>query len=212
MKQLAEGVWQLDGFPRNNVNIYILEDVLIDSGMPYDRGRIAKQIRGREISAHALTHAHPDHAGSSHAICEGFGLPFWCGAGDVEAAERGKVATRFLGGWIPGTAAHPVAKGLKEGDVVGGFEVLDTPGHSPGHVSYWRESDRTLVCGDVIFGYNPFLLIGGVREPPRLLTIDPEQNRRSIKRLAALQPLLTCFGHGPPLRDPNTLTAYAATL
>lgn len=212
MKELAEGVWQLDGFPKNNVNIYVLGDVLVDAGMFFDKGRIAKQIRGRDISAHALTHAHPDHSGASHAICEEFNLPLWCGADDVEAAERGKVATRFLGGWVPGPAAHPVSKSLKEGDTVAGFEVLDTPGHSPGHVSYWRESDRTLICGDVFFGYNPFLLIGGVREPPNLFTVDPELNRRSAKRLAGLQPLLTCFGHGPPLRDPNTLTAFAATL
>jgi hydroxyacylglutathione hydrolase len=212
MKQLAEGVWQLDGFPKNNVNVYVLEDVLVDAAMFYEKGRIAKQIRGRDISTHALTHAHPDHSGSSHAICKEFNLPLWCGAGDVEAVERGKVATRFLGGWIPGPAAHPVAKGLKEGDTVAGFAVLETPGHSPGHVSFWRESDRTLICGDVFFGYNPFLLMGGVREPPNLFTVDPELNRRSAKRLAGLQPLLTCFGHGPPLRDPNVLTAFAAML
>jgi glyoxylase-like metal-dependent hydrolase (beta-lactamase superfamily II) len=212
MKQLADGVWQLDGFPKNNVNVYVLGDVLVDAGVFYDRRRIAKQIRGREISAHALTHAHPDHCGASHAICQEFDLPLWCGAGDVEAVERGKVATRFGKGWIPGPTAHPVARGLKEGDTVASFEVLDTPGHSPGHVSYWRESDRTLVCGDVFFGYNPFLLMGGLREPPNLFTVDPALNRRSAKRLAELQPLLTCFGHGPPLRDPNALTAFAATL
>jgi len=80
--------------------------------------------------------------------------------------------------------------------------VLDTPGHSPGHVSYWRESERVLVCGDVMWGYNPFLLRSGVREPYSFVSPDPELNRASARRLATLEPTLVCFGHGPPLRDP----------
>jgi hydroxyacylglutathione hydrolase len=212
MKRLAEDVWQLDGFPRDNVNVYVIGDVLIDAGMPYDKSRIAKQLVDRTISTHALTHAHPDHFGASHAICKQFGLPLWCGGDDVEAVERGKIATRFVGGWVPGPAAHPVAKGLKEGDTVAGFAVLETPGHSPGHISYWRESDRTLLCGDVVFGYNPFLLRDGLREPPRLFSFDPALNRDSIRRLSELEPALTCFGHGPPLRDPSMLSAFAESI
>jgi glyoxylase-like metal-dependent hydrolase (beta-lactamase superfamily II) len=212
MRQLADDVWQLSGFPRDNVNVYVVEDVLIDAGAPWDRHRIAKQIEGLSLSAHALTHAHPDHAGASHAICDQFALPLWCGAEDAEAVERGKTATRFGNGWFPGPAAHPVARELREGDTVAGFTVLETPGHSPGHVSYWRESDRTLLCGDVFFGRNPFLLLAGLREPPQLFSYDPAQNRRSAKRLAELEPALTCFGHGPPLRDPAVLKAFADKL
>ncbi len=212
MRQLTDDVWQLSGFPRDNVNVYVVEDVLIDAGAPWDRHRIAKQIQGLSLSSHALTHAHPDHLGASHAICNQFALPLWCGADDAEAVERGQTATRFGNGWFPGPAAHPVAKELREGDSVGGFTVLETPGHSPGHVSYWRESDRTLICGDVVFGYNPFLLRGGLREPPQLFSFDPALNRRSAKRLAELEPALTCFGHGPPLRDPAALTAFAEKL
>ena len=212
MRQLADDVWQLSGFPRDNVNVYVIDDVLIDAGAPWDRHRIARQIEGRSLSAHALTHAHPDHLGASHAICNQFALPLWCGADDAEAVERGQTATRFGNGWFPGPAAHPVARELREGDTVAGFTVLETPGHSPGHVSYWRESDRTLICGDVVFGYNPFLLRSGLREPPQLFSFDPALNRRSAKRLAELEPALTCFGHGPPLRDPAVLAAFADKL
>jgi hydroxyacylglutathione hydrolase len=212
VKELAEDVWQLDRFPRDNVNVYVLGDVLLDAGTPWDHRRIARQIAGLELAAHALTHAHPDHYGSSHALCTEFDLPLWVGAEDVDAVEHGKVVTRFLGGSLPAAAAHPVSRPLREGDTVAGFTVLETPGHSPGHLSYWRESDGTLLCGDVFFGYNPLILRGGLREPPSLLTVDPELNRDSARRLAALQPQLTCFGHGPPLRDPNTLTAFVATL
>jgi glyoxylase-like metal-dependent hydrolase (beta-lactamase superfamily II) len=200
MQQLAEGVWQLSGFPANNINIYVLGDVLIDSGTALDRRRVMRQIAGRDITAHALTHAHFDHYGSSHAICTELGIPLWCGENDVEAVEKGKMVG--LGGrMLPAAHRHPVARALREGDEVAGFKVLDTPGHSPGHVSYWRESDRVLVCGDVMWGYNPFLMSGDVRAPYDITCPDAALNRDSARRLAALEPALVCFGHGKPLRD-----------
>ena len=211
MKQLAEEVWQLDGFPRDAVNVYAIGDVLIDAGTAFDGRRILKQLAGRTISAHALTHAHPDHCGSSHAVCERLGIPLWCGAADVAAVESGKtVFNDSLN--LPAARSHPVSRQLHEGDEVAGFTVLDTPGHSPGHVSYWRESDRVLLCGDVMWGFNPFLLRGPIREPPALLTPDIARNRESARRIAALEPALVCFGHGPPLRDPARLAAAVAKL
>jgi hydroxyacylglutathione hydrolase len=200
MRALADGVWQLSGFPPNNVNVYVLGDVLIDAGIALDRQRILKQVSGRPIAAHALTHAHPDHYGASHAICERLDIPLWCGTADVEAVQSGK-AVGPGGRMLPAARAHPVARALREGDEVAGFTVLETPGHSPGHVSYWRESDRVLVCGDVMWGYNPFRLGGDIREPLRFLSPDHRLNRASARRLATLEPSLVCFGHGPPLRD-----------
>jgi hydroxyacylglutathione hydrolase len=200
MRQLAEGVWQLSGFPRNGFNVYLLEDVLIDAGTYLDRGRIVKQLAGQAVTAHALTHAHFDHYGSSRLVCERFGIPLWCGAGDVEMVQAGKMIG--LGGRVlPAAPSCQVARALHEGDEVAGFKVLDTPGHSPGHVSYWRESDRVLVCGDVIWGTNPFINAGPPREPFPFLSPDPQRNRESARRLAALKPALVCFGHGAPLRD-----------
>jgi hydroxyacylglutathione hydrolase len=200
MRELADGVWHLSGFPPNNINVYVLGDVLIDAGLGFDRRRIMRQIADRQITANALTHAHFDHYGSSHAICEALGIPLWCGAADVEAVEAGKMVGPG-GRMLPAAKAHPVARALKEGDEVAGFQVLDTPGHAPGHVSYWRESDRVLVCGDVMWGYNPFLLSGGIREPFPIVSPDPKLNRESARRLAALEPALVCFGHGAPVRD-----------
>lgn len=207
MKQLADGVWQLDGWPRDAINVY----VLVDAGTALDRGRILRQLEGREIAAHALTHGHPDHYGASHAVCERLGLPLWCGAADVEAVESGRIVSRG-GRMLPGPHAHPVERALREGDEVAGFTVLETPGHSPGHVCYWRETDRVLLCGDVMWGFNPLILRGPPREPPRLLSPDAALNRESARRIAALEPALVCFGHGPPLRDPARLAAAVAKL
>ena len=130
MKELADGVFQLDGTPSNGINVYLMGDVLLDAGTVFDKGRILKQIKGRELSAHALTHAHIDHFGASKAVCEEHGIPFWCGAEDAEAVEAGKMVGPG-GMMLPCCPALPVAKRLVEGDEVAGFKVLDTPGPFP---------------------------------------------------------------------------------
>jgi hydroxyacylglutathione hydrolase len=216
VEQLAEGVFQLRGFPPDAINVYVIGDVLLDAGTVLSRRRILAETAGWGLSAHALTHAHPDHFGASHAVCEALELPLWCPAGDAATVERGEgpEPTSFLGrlaARMPLPPLHPVDRPLREGDEVGGFRVLETPGHSPGHCSYWRSADRVLVVGDAIFGRS---LLGrkGLYEPPRALSTDPAMNRESVRRLAGLEPRLALFGHGPPLRDPGRLRAFAAAL
>jgi hydroxyacylglutathione hydrolase len=220
MRQLADGVYQLRGFPPNAINVYLAGDVLIDAATRQAEKRILRQIGGRTLTAHALTHAHPDHQGSSHAICERFGIPLWCGQGDVPAMETpGGIKNSQAPGWLNRLQQrywtgppHPVARALKEGDEVAGFTVLEVPGHSPGHVAYWREADRLLILGDVLNNVNVKTGVPGLHEPPAVFTPDPPRNRESARRLAALEPALTCFGHGPPLRDPGKLTDFCARL
>lgn len=83
---------------------------------------------------------------------------------------------------------------------------------TPGHVSYGRAADRTLVAGDVLFGRHPLTGRPGLHEPPTIFTTDPMQNRRSIRRVAALETAVVVFGHGPPWRDRAALQAFAAGL
>lgn len=215
MIELAENVWQLRGKPQHAINVYVIGDVLIDSGFITDKKRVLKQLEGVELSAHALTHAHLDHFGASAAVVERFGIPMWVGEKDVDAAEAGKMVAILPGlgeKLLPAAPAVKVDRALKEGDEVGGFEVLFTPGHSPGHLSFWRESDRTLVCGDVMWGHNTILMRGGPREPLHAVSPDYKLNRESARRLAELRPELVCFGHGPPLRDPDAFAAAVAKL
>jgi hydroxyacylglutathione hydrolase len=169
------------------------------------------------VAAHALTHAHPDHFGSSHAVCEALGIPLWCGERDAPVVEgerpapgQGRVAE--LLGRMPLPDPHPVERRLREGDNVAGFTVLDAPGHSPGHVAYWREADRTLICGDVLFNLSLPTLRPGLREPYRAFTPDPARNRASARRLAELRPELVLFGHGPPLRDTERFVRFVESL
>ncbi len=220
MKELAEDVYLLRGMPPNAINVYLVGDVLIDAATKQGEKRIMRQLDGRRVTAHALTHAHPDHQGASHAICERLGIPLWCGQGDIPAMETpGGIKNSQGPGWLNRFQdrfwtgpPHPVARALAEGDEVAGFIVLETPGHSRGHVAYWRESDRVLILGDVLNGMNLLTGVRGLHEPPRIFTPDPPRNRESARRLAALEPALVCFGHGPPLRDPKELTDFASRL
>ena len=222
MKELAPGVLQLKGrLPLPNaINTYLLEDVLVDAGARFDGKRIVQQLRGRPLTAHALTHAHADHQGVSKLVCETFGVPFLVPERDVEKAERpeamleegpgsamGRLFYRAMHG--PG---HKVDRTLAEGDEVAGFRVLDVPGHSKGHVAFWRESDRVLVLGDVLNSMDIYTGLPGLRLPKDGLTTDPAQNRLSAKRLGELEPALVLFGHGAPVHDARKFSDFCAAL
>jgi len=217
MNRLAEDVFQLPLMPRDAINSYLIGDVLVDAGTAGSAKRILREIHGHAVTAHTITHAHIDHVGGSKKVVDALDIPMWAPAGDAAAVEAGKpdAADNVLkpvagqSGWRP----VPVARRLQEGDEVGpGFAVLDVPGHSPGQVAYWRESDRTLICGDVFFHMSLLTLRPKLREPIAPFTNDPARNRDSMRRLAALRPELVLFGHGEPLRDPDTLKAYADSL
>jgi len=221
MKQVAEGVWHLDTIAMPNaVNAFLIGDVLIDAGGRRSGKRILKQLEGHDVGAHAITHAHPDHQGASHAICETLGVPYWVGANDADAAEDPSLirkrqpdhpVARFYDTIFTGPG-HPVDRRLVEGDEVAGFKVIDAPGHSKGHVVFWREDDGVLVAGDVLNGMNIWTGIPGLHEPKPYLTPDPEQNRHSIRKIAALRPKTVVFGHGPTLTDPRKLANFVEGL
>lgn len=216
-REISPGIVLLTGRPAYRINQYLVDDVLIDAGPPGLTRRLLRDLGGRPLSVHALTHGHPDHYGSSRALTERLGVPTWCPAGDAEAVRTRRLPhsnhpVGRLTGRMPGPPPPAIARTLHEGDEVAGFRVLDTPGHSPGHVSYWREADRVLIVGDVLFNVEPLSGRVGLREPPVALTVDPARNRDAIRRLAALEPEIALFGHGPPLRDPAALSAFAASL
>jgi hydroxyacylglutathione hydrolase len=220
MRELAENVHLLRGWPPNAINVYLVGDVLIDAATRQGETRIMRELTGHRLSAHALTHAHPDHQGSSHAICERLQIPLWCGQDDVPAMETpGGVYNSQAPTWLNRLQRrfwtgppHPVARALVEGDEVAGFTVLEVPGHSRGHVAYWRESDGVLILGDVLSNVNVMTGVPGLHEPPAIFTPDPARNRVSARRLAELRPRLTCFGHGAPLHDPGRLADFVTRL
>ena len=221
MKEVAAGVWHLNTFPLPHaINAYLVGDVLVDAGTRHSTKGILRDLDGHTVTAHALTHAHPDHQGASHEVCEALGIPYWVPENDVDAAEDPSLIgdrqpshpiaqffTRVFTG--PG---HPVDRHLHEGDEIAGFRVLDTPGHSAGHVVFWRESDRVLVIGDVLVNMDQMLGYPKFGLPKDWLTPDPARNRESAKKLGPLEPELVLFGHGRPLRNPRKFADFCGSL
>ena len=220
MKYLAPGVWRLKEFPAPTINCYLAEDVLIDAGRTWDRRRIFAELEGREISMLALTHVHPDHQGVAKDVCEARGIPLACHAGDVDAMEGRRPVqeasadnpvNRLIASIWQGPP-YKVERVLEEGDEVAGFRVVHAPGHSRGHVLFFRESDRVVICGDVIRNMSYATGLPGIKEPPPLFTYDMEENRRSIRKLAALEPSLILPGHGPAVTDMGAFERFVSQL
>lgn len=218
MKYLAPGVWRLKELPLPSINVYLAEDVLIDAGRRWDRGRVFAEIEGLELSMLALTHVHPDHQGVARDVCLAKEIPLACHAGDVDAMEgRRPVAA----------SSHPIARAsdriwsgpprrvdrvLADGDEVAGFRVVHAPGHSAGEVIFFRDSDRVAICGDVIRSMSYATGRPLIAEPPEFFNADTAENRRSIRKLAALEPSLILPGHGPAVTDIAAFERFVAAL
>jgi hydroxyacylglutathione hydrolase len=218
VKQLAADVWRLKQFPLPSINVYLVGDVLIDAGGRPDRRRIFAEIEGRELSLLALTHVHPDHQGVAKKVCEARGIPLACHAADVDAMEgrRPVGASNHpiakTSAWLFAGPPHPVDRVLEEGDEVAGFRVVHAPGHSPGEVIFFRESDRVAICGDVIRSMSYATGRFRLAEPPDFFNADSAENRRSIRKLAGLDPSLILPGHGAEVTDIAEFKRFAASL
>lgn len=207
MHEIAPDVFQIPLFPRNGINAYLLGDVLVDAGMSGSAKKILAAVEGRTVAAHTLTHAHVDHVGGSAKVVDALKIPMWVSEGDVEAVESGDQVGKggMLGPVLKFVGSFDgvdVARRLVPGDAVGpGFEVVDAPGHSPGHVAFWRESDRVLIVGDVFLNMNLLTTSVGLHNPPGPATPDPARNKQSQRDLAALAPAIVGFGHGPVMTE-----------
>jgi hydroxyacylglutathione hydrolase len=207
--------------PRAALNAYLVGDLVVDAGLPGQGRAIVRMIGDRPVGRHVLTHPHLDHAGGSARVCRTFGLKgAACGSldlADLRAGRSPELALRprlrplgrALGRYTPVQGSA-----LADGDIVGhGFVVVPSPGHTPGHISLWRAADRVLIVGDALLGLHPLSGQPDLRLPLRFDQPDPAAVRASALRLAALEPEVMLFGHGPPMTDATPrLHAFAATL
>ncbi|MDM1085782.1 MBL fold metallo-hydrolase [Myroides odoratimimus] len=212
LHQIASEAFQISLMPRNSINCYIVEGVLIDSGIRNSYSTISKVLKQIPVTQHILTHAHADHQGCSDLICTEFSIPLICHPNEVIRTETGMVTTnypnpnnliaKFQQKYWAGQG-HKVHKTITENDLIGSFKVIETPGHSEGHISLFRERDGVLIIGDAATNMNLLTTISGLHLPPNIFTSDQQKNIQSLEKLANLHPAIICFGHGPIMRNKN---------
>jgi glyoxylase-like metal-dependent hydrolase (beta-lactamase superfamily II) len=218
MKQIAPAVWTFSGLLVGRV--YAIEDAdgltLIDSGLESAPDKIMRQLRAAGYQPGAvkrilLTHAHIDHASGLRELYERTGAEIIVPAGEREFVEGRRaplkahdaalspLERRLFSAPVPFLKSAPVHRTLSDGDVLpevmGGLQALGTPGHTPDHMAYWQPERRILFCGDVMMRMPRLGL------PFNAFTIDMEQNKRSVARVAGLGVDLLCLGHGQPLAN-----------
>lgn len=217
MREVATNVWRLNGFPTGAINTYYADGVLFDAGAKGSTRSILRQLKSKRLDLLALTHAHPDHQGAAKAVCDRYGVPLACHAGDVDAMEGrsplqpckpNHPLNRVLHTLLAGPP-RSVDRVLQEGDQVGSFRVVHTPGHSPGQVIFFRDSDRVAIIGDVMNTMNLITMWPQLALPPDIFTLDMEMARRSARKLAELEPSVILPGHGRPVRDLAKLKSFA---
>ncbi|MDX6670244.1 MAG: hypothetical protein QOI91_607 [Solirubrobacteraceae bacterium] len=220
-EEIADGVWAVrGGFPVRSFNTYFVRDTAGDGVVLYDTGIRAMApglaVAGAElggITRIVLGHSHADHRGGAPALR---GIPVVChpdekadaeGDGGSHYTDHSKVAAPAR--WIYGPLHRSWDGGpvqidstLSEGDEVAGFQVVHLPGHAPGLIGLWRESDRVAIVGDCFYMFDTERLRRSSVPlvPPAGFSLDVGQARESMRKLAALEPLVACPGHGEPLR------------
>ena len=181
------------------------EAIVVDPLRDVDTYLEAAQREGLRVVAVAETHIHADFLSGAREMAERVGATVFV---------SGEGGTDWQSEWLKGSSyAHRI---LRDGDhfMVGNvrFGVVHTPGHTPGHVVYFRERDGVAIAGDVLANMNFLTRRPGLLEPPRYFSVDWRLNRRSIRILRDLRPSLICFGHGPPLSDMSQLEHLVSRL
>jgi hydroxyacylglutathione hydrolase len=224
LERVVDGVWLLRGDFRGAMNIYFLEDG--DGVIQFDAGTKSMRKAAKAEAAQlgglkkvVLGHAHADHRGTAPYL----DAPVYCHPDEIADAESDASIAPYmdlselpvapvrwlypllLRRWDGG--AVKIAGTVIAGDDVAGFEVIHFPGHAPGLIGLWRESDRVAIVSDVIYLVDSARLKelpeGEASVPHPAWAWNHEKAKESVRRLAALEPKVVCAGHERPLRGEN---------
>ena len=227
--KVADGVWLLRGDIRSGMNIYFIEDegglVQFDAGTkPMVKAVKAVEEKLGPIKRVVLGHSHTDHRGAAPSS----DAPVFCHPDEVTYAERDawpdywhmeKLPVAWVRLIYPTLHRRWDAGGVKiagtveEGDEVAGFRVHHFPGHAPGLIGLYRESDRLALCTDTVYFIDSTRLKplpeGEASVPHPVWNWDHAAAKDSVRKLAALRPAKVCAGHALPLEGPGVGEALA---
>lgn len=220
MKQITADVSTFTGLLVGRV--YALKDsdgiTLVDASISNAGPKILAQLaqaghKPSDVKRILITHAHPDHVGALPYLHKETNAEVWCHALEKPVVQGEEAIARPPSGLRPPVtkvAPTPVHRTLADGEmlpILGGLQVVHTPGHAPGHLSFFHPERRLLIVGDAIFR----LFFNRLTLPLAMLTVDMEEDKRSIRKLMALKPEIVMFGHGDPIVENATaqLEAFA---
>jgi glyoxylase-like metal-dependent hydrolase (beta-lactamase superfamily II) len=205
-RKLTERIWHLD---LRYVNAYLVDDdvlTLIDAGLPWSGSRIHAEIRAAgfepaQVERILVTHYDLDHVGALTAIPGTQEIVVGDADLDFVAGRRTpnfagvKQAVQRLGAVFLTPPKEPLSS-VRDGDEIGSFTAIHTPGHSPGHVAYVSEARDVAFIGDLLRSDGKTL-----SRPPWYLNRDTARIDHSIERLLdRLPPIeIVAPGHGEPL-------------
>lgn len=199
---------------------------LVDAGVPLEAARIRNWAderfgTGNVPEAIVLTHGHFDHVGSIQDLLKHWDVPVYAHGAELPfltGQEKYPPPDPSVGGGLLAamSSLYPRSWADLSGRVrelpadgslptMPGWRWLHTPGHAPGHVSLFRDEDRTLIAGDAFCTtkQESFLAVAQQRPeltgPPAYYTPDWDAARASVEKLAALRPLAVAPGHGQPI-------------
>ena len=203
--------------------------VLVDAGMPESADKIIAVTEERfgensRPKAIILTHGHFDHVGAIIELIQHWQVPVYAHElefpyltgkssypepdSSVEGGMIAKISPMFPN--EPINLGNHIERLPSDGSVphLPGFRWIHTPGHTPGHISLFRDEDRAMIVGDAFvtvkqeYLYKVLTQEQEISGPPRYLTTDWEAARDSVKRLADLKPSVAVTGHGLPMSGP----------
>lgn len=223
---VAPGVWRLkDIF----VNVYVIQDreatgwIMVDAGLKTTADKVRNLVaevfgKGSKPRAIIMTHAHFDHRGSLIELAEEWGVPVYChhkerpyltGQASYPPADPsvgGGMMSLFSFAYPNGpiNAESYLRELSADGkiDELADWQWIHTPGHTPGHISLFREKDGVLIAGDAFVTTMQESLLAVATQkkyvcgPPKYFTPDWGAAARSVKKLAALEPNVITTGHG----------------
>jgi glyoxylase-like metal-dependent hydrolase (beta-lactamase superfamily II) len=196
------------------VNAYLVREddglTLVDTtigGKAADDLLAAARQADAPIRRIVLTHGHGDHVGGLDALKQRLGdsVPVLMPELDARIHAGEKVVEGKLPGSWPKIGTTPDVR-LNGGDRVGSLEVIETPGHSPGHVAFLDTRDRTVIGGDVFTSFGSVAVSNHfyLRFPlAAMATWDKAEDLESARLIRALDPVLLVVGHGPAVRAPG---------
>jgi glyoxylase-like metal-dependent hydrolase (beta-lactamase superfamily II) len=129
------------------------EAIVIDPGDDITRILEILERHGLKVTAIVITHAHIDHIGGAEKLKAVTGAPVWMNDNDQELYRHLDIQAGWLG--IPTPTQTDIDHAAREGDTLrlgsAEFQVLDTPGHTPGSISLYIPSEQKLIAGDTLF-------------------------------------------------------------